>query len=160
MEGETTMQRRVRERREFKAATREAELRAEASRLALEQLDREEREQALAAQWGQFAGIGLEDITADDSGWDEEELNQRYFVNAVNGILDEMRGLKEGTRNNTLNECAFKVGQLSAGLNMPAVEALIALRVVAMKTGLTKQATVSTLKSGFNAGVKHPRGRS
>lgn len=156
---ETTLQRRIRERRIQKAAAAEAQLRAEATRLAMEQMDREELEREQAAKWGDLAGVGLEDYDKDDTTWDDDELNRRYFIAGVNGILADMRQVREGQRNHTLNILAMKLGQLSAGLGIHDERALLELGKVAMSRGLGKSEVIGTINSGFKFGVKNPRSR-
>lgn len=124
----------------------------------MELMDQEERETKNRAAWSRWAGVGLEDL-ANDSTWDEAELNKRYYINAVNGVLDEMRAAVEGLRNDTLNICAFKIGQLSTGLGFPTEPAAILLGKIAMAKGLGKGEVMATLKSGLAGGMKQPRGR-
>lgn len=65
-------------------------------------------------------------------------------------------GAQAGTRNTTLNESAFRVGQLAALLDLD--EARRALADAAQAAGLPAREASATIESGLAAGQQHPRG--
>jgi hypothetical protein len=64
---------------------------------------------------------------------------------------------RPGTRNDTLNRAAFRLGQLAAAgkgnldvLTAPLLDA-------ALTAGLTEPEALATINSGLTAGQRHPR---
>jgi putative DNA primase/helicase len=82
----------------------------------------------------------------------------RYVAAAVAKILAKMHEAHEGARNDTLNRCAFALGQLAAGgaCVEPAFEEL---REAALAGGLELREVERTIASGWDAGGKEPRAR-
>jgi hypothetical protein len=80
-----------------------------------------------------------------------------YVAGALYGELDKLAGARQGVRNNTLNEVAFSLGQfVQAGLlQRSEVEAL--LSSAALSIGLGELETRRTIRSGIEAGIRHPR---
>ena len=62
-----------------------------------------------------------------------------------------------GTRNDTLNQAAFNLGQLVGARLLGANDAGQALLRVALGTGLGEQEAVATIESGLRAGMRNPR---
>jgi hypothetical protein len=146
---ETTFERKLRERREQMAAEEAA---AEAARIAAEEQRR--------ALWGDVP-VGLEDLfDPEKRGEDLDYVDraQKYFMAAVDGLVDEVLNVTYGARNVTLNQCAFRLGQLSAGLDIPWQGAAELLGRASAKTKLPKHEIVKTLRSGITSGLKHPKG--
>lgn len=139
-----------------KLAARRAEQAAEqeARRQAAE-AERAVRDAALAAvQKKDEPVFGLEDI--EDCALDEDERKECYFNAVAVALVKEMLEAREGYRNVTLNEKAFRLGSVAAGLGLPVDQAAIALAAAALKTGLPEFEVVRTIKSGVEAGMKNP----
>jgi hypothetical protein len=80
-----------------------------------------------------------------------------YVAAALRSELDKVTGARESTRNNTLNESAFNLGQfIEAGL-LPRDEVEILLENAALAIGLGEVETHRTVKSGIEAGMRNPR---
>src|SRR4029079_11422398 len=86
--------------------------------------------------------------TADLSGYAGAELAQE---------IGAVASAEEGKRNDQLNRSAFSLGQLVAAglLNSERVEG--ALLAAAIGSGLGQQEAIATIKSGLDAGSRHPR---
>ncbi len=80
-----------------------------------------------------------------------------YGVAALTGELDELRGAPVGTRNHTLNRCAFRLGRLIAGGELSEAEAVATLTRQAIGRGLTPREVERTISSGLAAGRRLPR---
>ncbi len=85
------------------------------------------------------------------------KLGTAYGERALQGELGKMASAEEGTRNDTLNSAAFAIGQLVAGGELTA-SAIDKLRVVAERVGLEPEEIDGTLTSGYDAGLRTPRG--
>lgn len=83
------------------------------------------------------------------------ECSDRYIAVTVNALLVGLSRAHQGTRNSTLNRCAFRLGQLGLGLETAAAY----LRSPALKIGLGKEEIDLTIASGVKAGAENPRGR-
>lgn len=77
---------------------------------------------------------------------------------AVAGELDRLGNAKDGTRNDTLNKVAFRLGQIigSGALAEHEVEPMLIERGIAL--GLREREVVKTVRSGMQAGEGSPRG--
>ena len=82
---------------------------------------------------------------------------QAYGLAAYERELDRLRKAPEHQRNDTLNISAFRIGQLAAHGLLDPVTVAKALTKVARAIGLCEDEIDSTIKSGLNAGRKHPR---
>jgi bifunctional DNA primase/polymerase-like protein len=83
-----------------------------------------------------------------------------YFAAAVHGEVANVAAARPGTRNDTLNRAAFRLGQL-ARVGHGAVEELTApLLAAALAAGLTEAESLATINSGIGAGQRHPRPRA
>lgn len=71
-----------------------------------------------------------------------------YRAAAVKGICAELGHAVVGTRNNTLNRAAYRMGRL--GLELGDIDAL--LTPIALSIGLTEAETMATIRSGAKAG--------
>lgn len=71
--------------------------------------------------------------------------------------LDRLRATGEGSRNDQLNKAAFNLGQLVAGGELEAHDVADLLAEAARDIGLNPSEIMGTLRSGMNAGAKHPR---
>ena len=69
----------------------------------------------------------------------------------------KLKNAPEGKRNDTLNRSAHALGQLIAGEELDEDEVRQGLRVAARQTGLPDDEIYKTLRSGLDAGKKHPR---
>lgn len=77
---------------------------------------------------------------------------------AVAGELDRLGLAKEGTRNDTLNRVAYRLGQIigSGALAEQEIEPMLIERGIAL--GLREREVVKTVHSGMRAGEGSPRG--
>jgi Bifunctional DNA primase/polymerase, N-terminal len=82
-----------------------------------------------------------------------------YGLAALTGELEELRSAPEGTRNHTLNRCAYRLGRLVAGGELNEHEVVEALRGQALSRGLTRREIERTISSGLAAGQRQPRSR-
>lgn len=75
---------------------------------------------------------------------------------AVDGELDRLRHASEGSRNDTLNRVAFRLGQIIGGgaLAEHDIEPLLVEHGIAL--GLREREVVSTVHSGLRAGERAP----
>jgi len=63
----------------------------------------------------------------------------------------------EGTRNDTLNQCAFNLGQLIAGGELEHDHVFYSLLATAQTVGLKPGEAKATIESGIKGGIKYPR---
>lgn len=82
-----------------------------------------------------------------------------YGRAALEGELEELGRAPVGTRNQTLNRCAFRLGRLVAGGELSETEVAGTLRVRAISRGLSAREIERTIASGLAAGQRHPRRR-
>jgi hypothetical protein len=82
----------------------------------------------------------------------------RWAQAAIDGEVGRLRTAVEGTRNDTLNRVAFRLGQLigSGALHENDVEPLLIEQGIAI--GLREREVVKTVHSGLRAGEGSPRG--
>jgi hypothetical protein len=78
-----------------------------------------------------------------------------YGRTAVDAELERVGAAPKGTRNNSLNEAALKLGSLCAGGEIPDVRDDLVL--AAMYAGLPEAEARKTVESGWRAGTKTPR---
>ena len=76
---------------------------------------------------------------------------------AVDGELARLGTAKEGTRNDTLNRVAFRLGQLVGGGSLSEAEIERLLVDQALSIGLGEREAVGTVRSGLRAGEEVPR---
>jgi hypothetical protein len=85
---------------------------------------------------------------------------ERYAQSALAGESRAVATAPRGTRNDTLNRSAFRLGQLAAaGLAAPE-ELATSLLVAARAAGLPDTEAVATIASGLRAGQQRPRRRA
>lgn len=77
---------------------------------------------------------------------------------ALQGECDRMRHAPEGTRNQTLNETAFRIGQVIGGGHLDPEEATLAIFDAATDAGLPEAEVRSVLGRALAAGAANPRG--
>jgi hypothetical protein len=82
-----------------------------------------------------------------------------YGRAALAGELDELARAPVGTRNHTLNRCAFRLGRLIAGGELSEIGVVAALGARAVARGLSPREVERTIASGLAAGRRHPRQR-
>ncbi|CAN5676415.1 hypothetical protein BH20ACT23_BH20ACT23_31170 [soil metagenome] len=82
-----------------------------------------------------------------------------YGRAALEGELEELGRAPVGTRNHTLNRCAFRLGRLVAGGELHEAHAVSALRAAAIGRGLPAREVERTIASGLGAGLRSPRRR-
>ena len=80
-----------------------------------------------------------------------------YGRAALQGELNTLARTQIGARNNQLNKSAFSLGQLLAAGLLDRTEVEHTLTIVAAAIGLGAREIQSTLRSGLEAGMKHPR---
>jgi hypothetical protein len=81
----------------------------------------------------------------------------RYFAAALRGELADVAAARPGTRNDTLNRAAFRLGQLAAPGHGTLDELSGPLLAAALAAGLTEAESLATINSGLTAGQRHPR---
>ena len=82
----------------------------------------------------------------------------RWAEAAFTREMDRLRAAQEGTRNDTLNRIAFRLGQIVAAGALDGHCVRSALVQGAQGIGLSEREAVSTVESGIQAGERHPRG--
>jgi len=90
------------------------------------------------------------------TGYDYDE-GSAYGVAALTSELQILSETLEGGRNAQLNKAAYSLGQLVAGGELDRDFVEQELLAVALDIGLTEGESVSTIKSGLEAGAKEPR---
>jgi len=80
-----------------------------------------------------------------------------YGRAALHGDLNALARTQIGARNNQLNRSAFSLGQLLAIGLLDRTEVEHTLTVVATAIGLGAREIQATLRSGLEAGMRHPR---
>jgi len=80
-----------------------------------------------------------------------------YGEAALRRSADTVSSAPEGTRNDTLNREAFRLGRLVGGGVLDQNDAATALRCAARKAGLPPSEAESTIASGLTAGLSRPR---
>jgi putative DNA primase/helicase len=92
-------------------------------------------------------------------GLASDRTRSPYVQAAVDAELEQVRRAPEGTRNDTLNNAAFALGQLVAApwanLDRAAVEG--ELLAAAHACGLSTYEATATAQSGLDAGMQQPR---
>jgi putative DNA primase/helicase len=80
-----------------------------------------------------------------------------YAERALESECLTMRSAESGSRNETLNNCAFSLGQLGGAGILSEDAAFAGLRDAAMAAGLTEGEIRGTFISGWRAGMNRPR---
>ena len=80
-----------------------------------------------------------------------------YALAALRGEVERVLIARPGTRNSTLNEAAFALGQLTAAGILPHRLAWDALTRAAASIGLPPREASRTIASGLNSGTRKPR---
>lgn len=80
-----------------------------------------------------------------------------YGLAALQDEVHRVRAAAVGTRNHTLNQAAFNIGQLISGGQLEAISATAELIDAGMAAGLPEREVVMTARSGLDAGQKDPR---
>jgi len=87
----------------------------------------------------------------------EEARVRNYAAAALQGEVLTLAGTAEGSRNDQLNKSAFALGQFVAAGLLSDMEVIRALSKAATYAGLTPEEIEATIRSGLEAGAKHPR---
>ncbi|MCW2929890.1 MAG: primase [Actinomycetia bacterium] len=82
---------------------------------------------------------------------------RRYAEAALKAEAARMRDAPDGTRNETLNQCAFSLGTLGGAGLLSEDTAFAALREAAVAAGLGETEIRQTFRSGWRAGLQDPR---
>lgn len=82
---------------------------------------------------------------------------RRYAEAALAAEVRSMREAPDGTRNDTLNRCAFSLGTLGGAGLLTEEVAFAALREAAQAAGLTETEIRATFLSGWRKGLEDPR---
>ncbi|MFP5327746.1 MAG: bifunctional DNA primase/polymerase [Acidimicrobiia bacterium] len=82
---------------------------------------------------------------------------ERWAEAAFTGEMDRLRAAQEGTRNDTLNRIAFRLGQIVAAGALDERRVHSALVQGAQAIGLGEREAVTTVESGMQAGERHRR---
>jgi Bifunctional DNA primase/polymerase, N-terminal len=86
-----------------------------------------------------------------------ERQGTAYALRALRGEVDRVLAARPGTRNDTLNQAAFALGQLTAAGILPPRLAWDALMQAATMAGLAPREASRTISSGLNSGTRKPR---
>lgn len=89
--------------------------------------------------------------------WQPAPSGNAYAEAAMDKELGRLRRAGEGTRNDTLNECAYNLGQLVAGGALGQAEVERSLLTIALMIGLAEKEARATIGSGMKAGAAQPR---
>jgi len=81
----------------------------------------------------------------------------RYGLAALDAETGRVATAPVGTRNNTLVQAAFRIGQLAAGGQLDPVYAARQLELAAQRAGLSLAEAEKTIRSGMTAGAQRPR---
>lgn len=81
-----------------------------------------------------------------------------YAASAMEQELDSLRQAQPGARNTSLNDAAFNLGQLVGGELLAEDVVRSKLLTVAEELGLPRGEAEDTVRSGIDAGRRHPRG--
>jgi len=87
----------------------------------------------------------------------DEARSRRYALAALKGEVKAMESSNEGNRNEQLNKSVFALGQFVGAGVLSEAEVVRALSKAAMYAGLEMEEIRATIKSGLEAGAKHPR---
>ena len=91
-------------------------------------------------------------VTAGDRAQGRE-----YAIAALRAETSRVAAAVPGTRNDTLNRAAFRLGQLvTAGL-LPPIPVITSLIDAAMHAGLPEEEAIRTVRSGMAGGARKPR---
>lgn len=82
---------------------------------------------------------------------------ERYVAKALKGEIDTLSKAAPGTRNHTLNRCAFSLGTLVGAGMLEWATAHEALMDTAISIGLGEWEAERTIESGLRAGENNPR---
>lgn len=82
---------------------------------------------------------------------------QRYALSALDKEIDALESASEGTRNDQLNEAAFKLGTLVGAGVLDRETVASVLEESALRIGLNHRETLATIRSGLGAGEAEPR---
>jgi len=83
--------------------------------------------------------------------------SMRYALAALEYECANVRNAPEGSRNDTLNTAAFKLGTFIASGHLTRDDAEQGLLAAAHAVGLVRREAEATIKSGLDSGMKHPR---
>jgi len=82
-----------------------------------------------------------------------------YGQVALEDEAQRVASAQRGSRNTTLNDAAFAIGQLVAGGEINRIDAETVLAQAAIAAGLKPSEAHATTRSGLDAGERHPRRR-
>ena len=82
---------------------------------------------------------------------------RKYAEAALKAEAENMRNAEEGTRNDTLNRCAFQLGTLGGAGLLTEDAAWEVLHGAALAAGLTDNEIRGTFLSGWRSGLENPR---
>lgn len=85
-------------------------------------------------------------------------IDQPYIRKVVDGEIQTVSMAQAGTRNNTLNKAALKLGHYVGGGCLTESEASHLLFNAALSCGLPEQEARKTIDSGLRAGMREPKG--
>ena len=80
-----------------------------------------------------------------------------YAMAALRAETERVATAHPGTRNDTLNRAAFRLGQLVAAGLLPPIPVITGLISAAMQVGLSENEASRTVRSGMAGGARKPR---
>lgn len=89
----------------------------------------------------------------------QHHARESYGLEALKRECDVVASAMEGTRNDTLNRAAFRMGQLIAGGELNQDRAVEYLLQAADACGLARSESEATIRSGLAGGARAPRQR-
>lgn len=104
-----------------------------------------------------LAPKAVERPTVEPRSYDGEGRGTSYGLAALAKETVRVREAIEGTRNETLNDASFKIGQLIAGGELDQEYAVHVLLTAAEESLLPTDEATRTTNSGLTAGLEHPR---
>jgi|GEM_PF-1173860 hypothetical protein len=87
----------------------------------------------------------------------DDARSRRYALAALDGEVKTLAGTPEGGRNLQLNKSSFSLGQFVVAGLLSEAEVISALSKAAHYAGLDDEEIERTIRSGLEAGAKHPR---
>lgn len=81
----------------------------------------------------------------------------RYAERALDGEIRRLSEAPEGQRNDTLNRCAYSLGQLVGGAVLQHTDVSSRLLSAALAVGLSESEASRTIRSGMASGLTQPR---
>ncbi|GAA5513804.1 hypothetical protein Dcar01_02552 [Deinococcus carri] len=93
---------------------------------------------------------------SSDTASDQAEARRKWAQVALLGCTADVLSAGEGSRNNTLNGAAYRLGRIAAAGLLEESEARVSLADAAERVGLGRHEVERTIESGMSAGKLEP----